>query len=112
MYMTTPQFRKHANLTAITKQWISLIWIKKSPFSWLREGKARLTLLQAATENPKEEKKKQRTKDQETKNKIRHESSMSNSTSPTLVQGPSTAACMIVTSVSQLSQASSAAYSR
>ncbi len=105
-------FRKHANFTAITKQSISLIRIKKFPFSWLREGKGRLTLLQPATENPKEGKKKQRTKDQETKNKIRHESSMSNSTSPTPVQGPSTVACMIVTSLSQLSQASSAAYSR
>ncbi len=28
--------------------------IKKSPFSWLRKGKVRLTLLQPATENSKE----------------------------------------------------------
>jgi hypothetical protein len=47
----------------------SLIRIEKSPFSRLRKGKARLTFLQPATENSKERKKKQRTKDKETKNK-------------------------------------------
>jgi hypothetical protein len=41
--------------------------IEKSPFSLLRKAKARLTLLQPATENSKERKAKQRTKDQETK---------------------------------------------
>jgi hypothetical protein len=46
---------------------ISLIKIKKSPFSQLRKGKARLTLLQPATENSKEGNEKQITKDQETK---------------------------------------------
>jgi hypothetical protein len=45
---------------------ISLIRIKKSPFSQLRKGKASLTLLQPATENSEEGKTKQRTKDQET----------------------------------------------
>jgi hypothetical protein len=35
--------------------------IKKSPFSRLRKGKVRLTLLQPATENSKEGKAKQRT---------------------------------------------------
>jgi len=48
---------------------ISLIRIDKSPFSRLREGKARLTFLQPATENSKEGKEKQRTKDQETQKK-------------------------------------------
>ncbi len=48
-------------------QTVSLIRIKKSPFSQLRKGKARLTLLQPATENFKEGKTKQRAKDQETK---------------------------------------------
>jgi hypothetical protein len=46
---------------------ISLIRIEKSLFSWLRKGKARLTLLQPATENSKEGTEKQITKDQETK---------------------------------------------
>jgi len=53
-------------------QWLekmSLIRIEKSPFSWLRKIKARLTLLQQATENSKEGKSKQRTKDQETETK-------------------------------------------
>ncbi len=45
---------------------ISLIRIKKSPFSQLRKGKARLTV-QPAIENSKEGKTKQRTKDQEIK---------------------------------------------
>jgi hypothetical protein len=58
---------------------ISLIRIKKSPFSRLRKGKVRLTLLQPATENSKEGKTKQRRNDQETKNKIKPESSMNNS---------------------------------
>ncbi len=46
-----------------------LIRIKKSPFSQLRKGKARLTLLQPATENSKEGKTKQRAKDRKTKKK-------------------------------------------
>jgi hypothetical protein len=45
---------------------ISLIRIKKSPFSQLRKGKARLTV-QPAIENSKEGKTKQRTEDLETK---------------------------------------------
>jgi hypothetical protein len=45
---------------------ISLIRITKSPFSQLRKIKARLTRRQQATENSKEGKTKQRTKDQET----------------------------------------------
>jgi hypothetical protein len=45
---------------------ISLIRLKKSPFSQLRDGKAMLTV-QLAIENSKEGKTKQRTKDQETK---------------------------------------------
>ncbi len=48
---------------------ISLIRIKKPPFSQLRKIKARLTLRQQATENSKEGKTKQRTKDQETETK-------------------------------------------
>jgi hypothetical protein len=81
---------------------ISLIRIEKSPFSRSRKGKVRLTLLQPATENSKEGKTKQGTKNQNTKDKIKHESSMNNSASLTPVQGPSTVACMIVTSLSQL----------
>jgi hypothetical protein len=50
-------------------QYICLIRIKKSPFSQFRKSKARLTLLQQATENSKEAKTKQRTNDQETKTK-------------------------------------------
>jgi hypothetical protein len=46
---------------------MSLIRIEKSPFSRLRKGKARLTLLQPATENSKEGNEKQITKDQEKK---------------------------------------------
>jgi hypothetical protein len=69
----------------------------------LRKGKARLTLHQPATEDSKEGKTKQGTKDQETKNKKRHNSSMNNIASLTPVQGPSTEASMIVTSLSQLS---------
>jgi len=61
---------------------ISLIRIDKSPFSRLRKGKARLTFLQPATEYSKEGKKKQRTKDQETKKK-KPESSMNNNASLT-----------------------------
>jgi hypothetical protein len=50
-----------------------LIRIEKSPFSQSRKIKARLTLLQQATENSKEGKTKQRTKDQErTKKKERN----------------------------------------
>jgi hypothetical protein len=48
---------------------ISLIRIKKCPFSQLRKIKARLTLHQQATENSKEGKTKQRTKDQQTETK-------------------------------------------
>jgi hypothetical protein len=48
---------------------VSLIRIEKSPFSQSRKIKARLTLLQQATENSKEGKTKQRTKDQETETK-------------------------------------------
>jgi hypothetical protein len=50
----------------------------RKPLSQLRKIKARLTLLQQATENSKGGKTKQRTKDQETetkkeqKNKIKH----------------------------------------
>jgi hypothetical protein len=69
----------------------------------LRKGKARLTLCQPATEDSKEGKTKQGTKDQETKNKKRHKNSMNNIASLTPVQGPSTEARMIVTSLSQLS---------
>jgi hypothetical protein len=46
---------------------ISLIRIEKSPFLQLRKKKARLTILQQATENSREGKTKQKTKDQETK---------------------------------------------
>jgi hypothetical protein len=46
---------------------ISLRRIEKSPFSRLRKGKARLTILQPATQNSKEGNEKQITKDQETK---------------------------------------------
>jgi len=81
-------------------QEISLIRILKSPFSWFRKGKARLTLLQPATENSKKGKTKERTKDQGTRNKIKHEGSMNNSASLTPGQGPSTVACMVVTSLS------------
>jgi hypothetical protein len=77
-----------------------LIRIEKSPFSQLRKGKVRLTLLQPATENSKEGKTKQGKKDEETKNKIKHESSINNSSSLTPVWGPSAEACMIVTSLS------------
>jgi hypothetical protein len=64
----------------------------------------RLTLLQLATENSKKRQKKQRTKDQETKKKKKeHQSSKNNSASLTPVQGPSTEACIVVTSLSQLS---------
>jgi hypothetical protein len=80
-----------------------LIRIEKPPFSQLRKGKVRLTLLQPATEDSKDGNTKQRTKDQETKNKIKHESSMNKSASLTPIQGQSTVACMIVTSLSQLS---------
>jgi hypothetical protein len=45
---------------------ISLLRIEKSPFLQLRKNKARLTILQQATENSKEGKTKQRTKDKET----------------------------------------------
>jgi hypothetical protein len=65
-----------------------LIRIEKSPFSQLRKGKVRLTLLQPATENSKEGNTKQRTKDQETKNKIKHESGMNKSASLTPIWGP------------------------
>jgi hypothetical protein len=57
---------------------ISVIRIEKTPLSQLNKIKARLTLLQQATENSKGGKTKQRTKDQETetkkeqKNKIKH----------------------------------------
>jgi hypothetical protein len=61
------------------------------------------TSLTSHRENSNEGKTKQRAKDQETKKKIEHESSMNNSASLTPVQGPSTVACMIVTSLSQLS---------
>jgi hypothetical protein len=67
-----------------------LIRIEKSPFSQLRKGKARLKLLELATENSKEGKAKQRTKKQK-----QDESSMKNSASFTPVQGPSTVACMM-----------------
>jgi hypothetical protein len=67
-----------------------LIKIKKSPFSRLRKGKVRLTFLQPATEDSKDGKTKQRRNDQETKNKIKHESSMNNSASLTPVQGENT----------------------
>jgi hypothetical protein len=60
----------------------------------------RLTLLRPATENSKEGKTKQDKKDEETKNKIKHESSINNSSSLTPVWGPSAEACMIVTSLS------------
>jgi hypothetical protein len=50
---------------------VSLIRIEKSPFSQSRKVKARLTLLQQATENSKEGKTKQRTKDQERTQKKR-----------------------------------------
>jgi hypothetical protein len=59
----------HNKYTHHTQKNISIIRIEKSPFSWLRKIKARLTLLQRATENSKEGKTKQRTKDQETKTK-------------------------------------------
>jgi hypothetical protein len=52
-----------------TQENISVIRIEKSPFSWLRKIKARLKLLQQVTENSKEGRTKQRTKDQETKTK-------------------------------------------
>ncbi len=52
--------------TASNQHVISPVRIKKSPISQLRKIKARLTL-QPATENSKEGKTKQRTKDQETK---------------------------------------------
>jgi hypothetical protein len=45
---------------------ISLLRIEQSPFLQLRKNKARLTILQQATENSKEGKTKQRTKDKET----------------------------------------------
>jgi hypothetical protein len=88
---------------AILVQRKYLIRIEKSPFSQLRKGKVRLTLLQPATENSKEGNTKQRTKDQETKIKIKPESSMNKIASLTPIQGQSTVACMIVTSLSQLS---------
>ncbi len=69
---------------------ISLIRIEKSPFSQSRKGKARLKLLQPATENSKEGKAKQRTNKQK-----QDESSMNNSASFTAVQEPSTVACMM-----------------
>jgi len=69
---------------------ISLIRIEKSPFSQSRKGKARLKLLQPATENSKEGKAKQRTNKQK-----QDESSMNNSAGFTAVQEPSTVACMM-----------------
>jgi hypothetical protein len=59
----------HNKYTHHTQKNISVIRIEKSPFSWLRKIKARLTLLQQATENSKNGKTKQRTKDQETRTK-------------------------------------------
>jgi hypothetical protein len=48
---------------------ITLTRIEKSPFSPLRKHKARLTILQQATDNSNEGKTKQRLKDEETKTK-------------------------------------------
>jgi hypothetical protein len=70
--------------------------------SLIKNQRLRLTLLQQPTENSKEGKQKARMKDQETKHKIKHESDMHSSASLTPVQGPSTVAYMIVTSLSQL----------
>jgi hypothetical protein len=69
---------------------VSLIRIEKSKFSQSRKIKARLTLLQQATENSKEGK-TFRTNDQERNQKTqKHKNSMNNSASLTPVQGPST----------------------
>jgi hypothetical protein len=48
---------------------ICLLRIEQSPFLQLTKNKARLTILQQATENSKEGKTKQRTNDQETETK-------------------------------------------
>jgi hypothetical protein len=69
--------------------------------SLIKNQRLQLKLLQPATESSKERKTKARMKDQETKHKIKHESGMHNSASLTPVQGPSTVACMIVTSLLQ-----------
>ncbi len=76
---------------------ISLIRIEKSPFSPLRSCKARSTS-HREFQRSKDENREQRTKKQK-----QHESSMNNSASLTPVQGLSTVAYMIVTSLSQLS---------
>jgi len=54
----------HNKYTHHTQKNISVIRIEKFPFSWLRKIKARLTLLQQATVNPKKERqnREQRTK--------------------------------------------------
>jgi hypothetical protein len=74
----------------------------------INKNQSKFTPIQQATENSKEGNAKQRTKDQEKetkkeqKNKIKHFACMNNSASLTHVQGPSTVACMIVTSLSQI----------
>jgi hypothetical protein len=74
----------------------------------IKQNQSKFTLLQQATENSKEGKAKQRTKDQEKETKKEQKKQnktlacMNNSPSLTRVQGPSTVACMIVTSLSQI----------
>jgi hypothetical protein len=82
--------------------------IEKSPFSQLRKNQSKVNT--SSTSHREFHRRKDKTgnkgprnKNQlRTKHKIKHESSMNNSARLTPVQGPSTVACMTVTSLSQL----------
>jgi hypothetical protein len=86
----------------------SLLRIDKSPFWQLRKSKARFNT--SSTSHREIQRRKDKTEyegprnenQKRTKHKIKHKSSMNNSASLTPVQGPSTLARMIVTSLSLL----------
>jgi hypothetical protein len=86
---------------------ISLIRIKKSPFSQFRKKQSKVNTSSTShgkTRKDKTENKGSRTKNQKRpkKQKKKHKSGMDNSTSLTPAQAPLTVACRIVTSVSQV----------
>jgi hypothetical protein len=100
--MTTPQLQKacqfHCNNKAInishTNQEISILTINR------RQSKVNTS---STSHRESQRKDKTRNKGPRNKKQKKNESSMNNSTSLTPVQVPSTAACMKVTSLSQLS---------
>jgi hypothetical protein len=87
----------------LSSQYSGYISHKNSEISILRIQNRQSKANTSSTSHREFQRREEKTENRGPKNKIKHEGSMNNRAGLTPVQGPSILACMIVTSLSQLS---------